>query len=88
MQLDADGKQDAEHQEGAEQLDPEGTVELVNKRFLFVYIFPPMPGAELGGGEVEALGKDSDAADGDDDEANPHGQPVFLFPEVRDVVIV
>jgi hypothetical protein len=45
-----------------------------------------MPCAELGGGEVEALGKDGYAADGDDDEAYPHGQPVFLFPKVGCVI--
>ena len=41
-----------------------------------------MPPTELGGGEIETFGEDGDAADGDDDEANPNGQPVFLFPEV------
>ena len=85
LQFDTEGEQDAQHQEGAEELHPESAVELRQEGFLFGDVLPQMPGGELGGREVEGAGEHRDARDGDDGEADPDGQPVFLFPKVGDV---
>jgi hypothetical protein len=46
-----------------------------------------MPCFKLCGIEFERIGQHGDAADGDDNEAYPHSQPVFLFPKVGDVIV-